>query len=104
MKRLQQRGRAALAALLLASLAAGVSAAPVVSEPDDRGSWVAWIDDWLARLVPGWASAGDASEEPPPPSGGGIAFDDPANSETCDSTITTTCTGGDGLPDMDPDG
>lgn len=104
MKGLHKRGRAVLAALLLAALAAGsVPAAPAAVAPEGGGSLVAWLDGWLARLVPGWAVAGSESEEPPPDSGS-IAFDDPASIDTCDPTIPSTCTEGDGLPDFDPDG
>jgi hypothetical protein len=104
MKGLHKRGRAVLAALLLATLAAGsVPAAPAAVAPEGDGSLVAWLDGWLARLLPGWAVAGSESEEPPPGSEG-IAFDDPASIETCDPTMPETCDEGEGLPDLDPDG
>ena len=104
MKGLHQRGRAVVAALLLACLVgASVPATPASVVPQDDASLVAWLEGWLARLVPSWFAAASESE-PPPPDGEGIAFDDPANSESCDPTTATTCTEGDGLPDFDPDG
>lgn len=104
MKGLHKKGRAVLAALLLATLAAGsVPAAPAAVAPEGDGSLVAWLEGWLAWLVPSWVVAGSESE-PPPPSGDGIAFDDRASTEICDPTMPDTCDGGEGLPDLDPDG
>lgn len=106
MKRLHQRGRAGVAALLLAMLAAAaVPAAPAVVVPDDGGSIAAWLEGWLARLVPDWVVAGSETPEPSaPPSGDGTAFDDTSSSETCDPTISVSCQEGETLPDLDPDG
>lgn len=103
MKGLPRRGRVALAALLLATVAAAGSSALPAHGADDGRSLSAWIEGWLVRLVPEWVLT-VASEAPPAEGTDGIAFDDPQAGEVCVPTIDPSCTGGEGLPDLDPDG
>jgi hypothetical protein len=101
MKGLRRKVKIVLPALLVAAAlpVAALPMSPATASPEAGEPFVAWLEGWLARLVPDWVAA--ATETPPPPEG--IPFDDGEAIESCDPTMTI-CTGGDTLPDWDPDG
>ena len=98
MKGLHRKVKIVLPALLVAAAlpVAALPMAPATVSPEAGEPFVAWLEGWLARLVPDWVAA--ATETPPPE---GIPFDDPDASQVCDPM---TCTEGETLPDWDPDG
>ena len=105
MRSLQGRWRVVVAALVLAALpVAAVSASPLSQAVEGAVSLAdrvaSHVGDWMARLVPEWATA--AAETAPPEAPAGIALDDEQeHSVGCTSPF---CTEGETLPDFDPNG
>lgn len=103
---LHKKGRAALAAFLLAALPVAVASASPATGPLDAagavGEWLeGWADGWLAWLLPGRAAAGAEAAAPVEPPTNVAPGEDSLFGTGCEGTI---CTEGESLPDFDPDG